>query len=85
MDTEEEAGRPTRDHCTNPVGYDDGSGHDGSSGNDEPWLNSGYILKLNGTEFANGLDVPYKRKRGCEYGGYMGLYLRDQKDVIAVG
>lgn len=34
----------------NPVGYDDGLGHGGSNGNDEPWLNSGYILKLNGTE-----------------------------------
>lgn len=41
-------------------------------------------MKLNGTEFANGLDVTYKQKRGCKYGGYMELYFIDQKDVIAI-
>lgn len=50
-------------YCKNPVGYDGGSSHGGGSGNDEPWLNPGYVLKLNGTEFAKELDVAYEEKR----------------------
>lgn len=65
------------DSWNNSVGYDDGLGHGDSSGSDEPWLHSGYIMKLNGTEIANGWDMTYKQKRGCKYGGYVELYLTD--------
>lgn len=76
-ETEQKQENQLGDYCNNPVGYNDGSSHSGSSGNDEPWLNPGYILKLNGTELANGLDVAYKEKRWYKNDGSMKLYLID--------